>query len=126
MFLWHLRDTLSVKGIRKVVLHEPLSNVRPVIFLQFSAGSPQSEVWRGLNGASTLRADCGKIVIAVSEDIDPHNTDAVFCSLPYRPHRADDVHVGPPRSPGHGPKPGLRSGAQTLLIDATLKSPMPP
>src|SRR5215470_9792694 len=78
MFLSHLRDTLSVKGIRKVVLHEPLSNVRPVIFLQFAPGTPQSEVWRGLNGGSIVKADCGKIVIAVSEDVDPRNADAVF------------------------------------------------
>ncbi len=126
MFLSHLRDTLSVKGIRRVVLHEPLSNVRPVIFLQFAPGTPQSEVWRGLNGASTLRADCGKIVIAVSEDIDPHNTDAVFWSLAYRAHMGDDLHVVPHRSAGHGPKTGRRGGDATLLIDATLKSPMPP
>src|SRR5882724_3092632 len=126
IFLSHLRDQLAVKGIRRVVLHEPLSNVRPVIFLQFAPGAPQSEVWRGLNGASTLRADCGKIVIAVSEDIDPHNTDAVFWSLAYRAHMGDDVHVVPHRSAGHGPKTGRRGGDSTLLIDATLKSPMPP
>jgi 3-polyprenyl-4-hydroxybenzoate decarboxylase len=73
-----------------------------------------------------LRADCGKIVIAVSEDIDPHNTDAVFWSLAYRAHMGDDLHVVPHRSAGHGPKTGRRSGDATLLIDATLKSPMPP
>jgi len=126
MFLSHLRDRLAIKGIRSVVLHEPLSNVRPVIFLQYAAGTPKSEVWRGLNGASTLRADCGKIVIAVSEDIDPHNTDAVFWSLAYRAHLGDDLHVVPHRSAGHGPKTGRRSDDQTLLIDATLKGPMPP
>jgi UbiD family decarboxylase len=126
MFLSHLRDTLSVKGICKVVLHEPLSNIRPVIFLQFAPGTPQSEVWRGLNGASILKADCGKIVIAVSEDIDPRNADAVFWSLAYRAHMGDDLHVVPHRSGGHGPKTGRRSGDSTLLIDATLKSPMPP
>src|ERR1035437_3197405 len=37
-FLAHLRDHLSIKGIRRVVMHEPLSNVRPVIFLQFANG----------------------------------------------------------------------------------------
>jgi 4-hydroxy-3-polyprenylbenzoate decarboxylase len=126
MFLSHLRDRLAIKGIRSVVLHEPLSNVRPVIFLQYAAGTPKSEVWRGLNGASTLRADCGKIVIAVSEDIDPHNTDAIFWSLAYRAHLGDDLHVVPHRSAGHGPKTGRRSDDQTLLIDATLKGPMPP
>jgi len=117
---------LSVKGIRKVVLHEPLSNIRPVIFLQFASETPQSEVWRGLNGASIFKADCGKIVIAVSEDIDPRNADAVFWSLAYRAHMGDDLHVVPYRSGGHGPKTGRRSGDQTLLIDATLKNPMPP
>jgi 4-hydroxy-3-polyprenylbenzoate decarboxylase len=126
MFLSHLRDTLSVKGIRHVVLHEPLSNIRPVIFLQFAPGTPQSEVWRGLNGASIFKADCGKIVIAVSEDIDPRNADAVLWSLAYRAHLGDDLHVVPHRSGGHGPKTGRRSGDATLLIDATLKGPMPP
>src|ERR1700687_3155532 len=33
-FLAHLRDQLSIKGVRKVVMHEPLINVRTVIFLQ--------------------------------------------------------------------------------------------
>ena len=112
----------SIKGIRAVVLHEPLSNIRPVIFLQFAPGTPKSEIWRGLNGASILKADCGKIVIAVSEDIDPRNADAVFWSLAYRAHMGDDLHVVPHRSGGHGPKTGRRSEDQTLLIDATLKN----
>src|SRR6201997_3500553 len=61
MFLAHLRDQLSIKGIRRVVLHEPLSNIRPVIFLQFAPGAARTEVWRGLRAAASLRADCGKI-----------------------------------------------------------------
>ena len=103
MFFAHLRDQLSIKGIRGVSLHEPLSNVRPVIFLKFAHGTAKTEVWRGLYGASTLRADCGKIVIAVSEDIDPTNTDAVFWSIAYRANPVEDVHVAPHRSGGHGP-----------------------
>jgi 4-hydroxy-3-polyprenylbenzoate decarboxylase len=127
VFLSHLRDQLSIKGIRRVVLHEPLTNIRPVIFLQFAPGVPRTEVWRGLQGAATLKADCGKIVIAVSDDIDPTNTDAVFWSLAYRAHMGEDLHVTPYRSGGHGPKPeGGRKGDSTLMIDATLKGPMPP
>src|SRR5258705_67962 len=71
LFLAHLKIQLGVKGIRRVVMHERLTNLRPVIFLQFAAGTPRTEVWRGLNGASTLQSNCGKIVIAVSEAIDP-------------------------------------------------------
>ena len=126
MFLAHLRDQLSIKGIRRVVLHEPLSNIRPVIFLQFAPGVPRTEVWRGLHGAATLRADCGKIVIAISDDIDPTNTDAIFWSLAYRANIGEDVHVAPYRSGGHGPKSGGRHADSTLMIDATLKGPMPP
>src|SRR6202163_1390430 len=127
VFLSHLRDQLSIKGIRRVVLHEPLSNIRPVIFLQFAPGVARTEVWRGMQGAATLRADCGKIVIAVSDDIDPTNTDAVFWSLAYRARLGEDLHVTPYRSGGHGPKQeGGRKGDSTLMIDATLKGPMPP
>ncbi len=126
MFFSHLRDQLSIKGIRGVSLHEPLSNVRPVIFLKFAHGTARSEVWRGLSGASTLRADCGKIVIAVSEDIDPTNTDAVFWSMAYRANPIEDVHVVPHRSGGHGPKAGRKSNDSSMLIDATLKTAFPP
>jgi 4-hydroxy-3-polyprenylbenzoate decarboxylase len=126
LFLAHLRDHLSVKGIKRVVMHEPLTNVRPVIFLNFSRETPRTEVWRGLHGAATLQAQCGKIVIAVGEDIDASNTDAVLWSIAYRSNLSEDLHVAPYRSGGHGPKSGPRSSDATLLIDATPKHPMPP
>jgi UbiD family decarboxylase len=126
MFLAHLRDRLGIKGVRAVSLHEPLSNVRPVIFLQFTQGTARTEVWRGIQGASGLRADCGKIVVAVSDDIDPTNTDAVFWSMAYRCNPVDDVHVSPHRSSGHGPKSGRVPNDSSLLIDATLKQAFPP
>jgi 4-hydroxy-3-polyprenylbenzoate decarboxylase len=126
MFLVHLRDRLSIKGVRKVVMHEPLTNLRKVLFVQCAHGMPRTEVWRALHGASTLLADCGKICIAVSEDIDPHNTDAIFWSLAYRSNPIDDVHIAPYRSAGHGPKSGTRQDDSTILIDATLKQKAPP
>jgi 4-hydroxy-3-polyprenylbenzoate decarboxylase len=126
MFLAHLRNQLSINGIRRVVVHEPLSNVRPVIFLQFDNGTPRTEVWRGMQGTAAKQADCGKIVIAVSEDVDPANTDAVFWSLAYRSNPVEDVHVEPYRSRGHAPKSGPQMLDSTMLIDATLKHPMPP
>ncbi|TMJ27381.1 MAG: UbiD family decarboxylase [Alphaproteobacteria bacterium] len=126
MFLTHLRDRLAVKGVRRVILHEPLSNLRKVIFVQYAQGTPRTEVWRGLHGAATLLADCGKICIAVSEDIEPSNADAVFWSLAYRSNPVEDVHVAPHRSAGHGPKSGPRSEDSTLLVDATLKHSAPP
>jgi UbiD family decarboxylase len=126
MFLEHLREHNSIGSIRRVVMHEPLSNVRPIIFLQFANGASRTEVWRGLQAAAALRADCGKVVIAVSEDIDPTNTDAVFWSIAYRSNPQEDAHIEPYRSIGHAPKSGPRNLDSTMLIDATLKYPMPP
>ena len=100
MFLAHLRDQLGIKGIRRVVMHEPLTNIRPVIFLQFANGAARTEVWRALRGAASLRADCGKIVVAVSEDIDPANTDAVLWSLAYRANLSEDLQLEPYRTAG--------------------------
>src|SRR5580692_3126616 len=50
-YLSHLRDTLAIKGVRRVVMHEPLTNLRKVVFVQFAPGVPRSEVWRALHGA---------------------------------------------------------------------------
>jgi 3-polyprenyl-4-hydroxybenzoate decarboxylase len=126
MFLEHLRHTLAIRGIKRVVMHEPLTNLRKVIFLQFARGTPKTEVWRGMQGAATLQAQCGKLVIAVSEDIEPENADAIFWSLAYRSNFMEDLLVTPYRSSGHGPKSGRGAMEGTLLIDATLKHDMPP
>lgn len=127
MFLAHLRDTLGIKGIKRVAMHEPLTNLRRFVFLQFAQGVPKSEVWRALYGTLTLQAIVGKFVIAVNDDIDPDNADAVFWAMSYRCNPIEDTHVVPFRDPGHVPRteevPKLESA---LLIDATLKHLMPP
>jgi UbiD family decarboxylase len=126
LFLEHLQKTMGVRGVKRVVMHEPLTNLRKVIFIQFTRGTPQTEVWRGMQGAATLQAQCGKLVIAVSEDIDPGNADAIFWSLAYRADFTHDLQVTPYRTSGHGPKSGRSPLESTLLIDATLKHDMPP
>ncbi|MCE0506613.1 UbiD family decarboxylase [Roseivivax sp. GX 12232] len=126
LYFEHLKNVLNVKGITRVVMHEPLTNIRKVIFLQFDRSAPQTEVWRGLQGAAALQAQCGKVVIAVSEDIEPNNADAIFWSIAYRANLSTDLHVTPYRSGGHGPKSGRSGADSTLMIDATLKAAMPP
>jgi 4-hydroxy-3-polyprenylbenzoate decarboxylase len=126
LFLSHLRDKLKVQGIRRVSMHEPLTNLRRVIFLQFDDDTPRDEVWRGLHGAATLQAQCGKIVIAVSSDIDPSNTDAIFWSLAYRTNPVEDLEITTDRSVGHGPKTTPDAKDSGFLIDATRKLSMAP
>ena len=126
MFLDHMKRVLNVKGIKRVVLHEPLTNLRPVIFLQFDYGAPQAEVWRALRGATALLSNFGKVVIAVSDDIDPSCVDAVLWSIAYRSNPAEDVFVQPYKGGGQGSQYGDRKPDAALLIDATRKRPMPP
>ena len=126
MFLNHLQHTLGIKGVKRVVMHEPLSNLRPVIFVQFARDTVRTEVWRAMQGAATLRADCGKIVIAVSEDIDPESTDAVFWSMAYRSTPSEDVQIIDYRRGVQGSQYGPKTAESTMLIDATQKFPMAP
>ena len=127
LYLTHLRDHLGIKGIQKVYLHEPLTNLRRFVFLQFKPGSARSEIWRALYGTMSLQAAIGKYVIAVDEDIDPDNADAIFWAMGYRCNPAEDIRIIDYREQGHGPRsdegPRLDSA---MLVDATMKAPMPP
>jgi UbiD family decarboxylase len=126
LYLAHLKDVLAVRGVRRVVLHEPLTNLRPVIFVQFAAGTARTEVWRGLHGAAAFQAIFGKLVIGVSEDIDPANLDAMLWSIAYRCNPIDDVQVAPYHGGDQGSQYASSGRASKLMIDATQKGPMPP
>ena len=126
LYLSHLRNSLGVRGVKRVVMHEALTNLRPVIFLQFERDTSRTEVWRALHGAANFTAGVGKVCIAVSEDIEPTNTDAILWSIAYRSNPIEDVHIAPWR---RGVQGSIYSGGGTdsaILIDATLKHKMPP
>ena len=127
LYLSHLQDTLGIKGVKKVYLHEPLTNLRRIFFVQVERGVPSTEVWRALYGASSLAAAIGKYVIAVNEDIDPENGDSIFWALAYRANPAIDVQILKHRL-RYGPKDTRPGGENdsTMLIDATLKSDLAP
>jgi 4-hydroxy-3-polyprenylbenzoate decarboxylase len=126
LFLAHLRDQLAIKGVLRVAMHERLTNLRPVIFVQIEAETPRTEVWRALHGASTLMSNCGKIVVAVSDDIDPGSVDAVLWSLAYRSNPIEDVQLVPYRGGVQGAQYGPEQTDSSMLIDATRKRPMAP
>jgi UbiD family decarboxylase len=126
LFLNHLRERLGIKGVRRVVMHERLTNLRPVIFVQLADATPRSEVWRALHGTATLQSNCGKIVIAVSEDIDPASMDAVLWSLAYRTNPIEDVHIVAHRGGVQGAQYGPKTSDSGMLVDATRKYPMAP
>jgi UbiD family decarboxylase len=127
LYLHHLKTTLSIRGVKRVAMHEPLTSLYAVIAIQFERGAPETEVWRALHGACALHRFAGKWIIAVDEDIDPENADAVFWAMSYRCQPQHDLHVLPHKDPGHGPR-GPHDGGETaaVLINAMLKGTYAP
>ena len=127
LFLAHLRDTLGIRGVKRVTLHEPLTGLLRVTILSFEKGVARTEVWRALRGAAFFKGDMGKITIAVTDDIEPDNADALLWSMAYRMNPVEDVQTLPHRGQGHGPKREHGNEEDsTLLVDATMKGDMPP
>ena len=127
LFLNFLRNTLGIKGIKRVSMHEPLTNIRKVIALVVERDIPPTELWRALYGAAVLHRAAGKYVIAVNDDIDPENADAILWAMSYRANAALDMHIMPHRDQGHGPRSKRNGGEDaSVLIDATLKENFPP
>lgn len=127
LFLNFLRNTLGIKGIKRVSMHEPLTNIRKLIVLICERDMPRNEIWRALYGAAVLHRAAGKYVIAVNDDIDPENADAIFWAMSYRANPALDLHILPHRDQGHGPRSKRNGGEDaSVLLDATLKENFPP
>ena len=127
LFLSHLRNTLGLRGVKRVALHEPLTGLLRVTIITVEKGMSRTEIWRALYGAAFFKGDCGKICIAVNEDISADNADALLWAMAYRMNPVEDVQTVPHRGQGHGPKREHDSEEDsTLLMDATMKGDMPP
>jgi len=125
--LLHSLRGLGLNCVKRVSLHEPLTNLRKLVILHLAKGTPRVEVWRAMYGLVSQHRAIGKYVIAVDEDIDPENMDAVWWAMSYRCNPALDVEILRHRDQGHGPR-SLRNGGEdaSVLFDATLKEPFPP
>jgi 4-hydroxy-3-polyprenylbenzoate decarboxylase len=127
MMLAHLTNTLGIKGVKKVSMHEPLTNLRKVLVLVVDRKLPTTEIWRAMYGAAALHRAAGKYIIAVNDDIDPDDANALLWAMSYRANPLLDMHILPHRDQGHGPRSHRNGGEDgSVLIDATLKEPYPP
>jgi 4-hydroxy-3-polyprenylbenzoate decarboxylase len=127
VFFHHLKSVLSIRGVKRVAMHEPLTSLYAVIAIQFERGAPESEVWRALTAASALHRFAGKWIIAVDDDIDPENADMLLWAMSYRCQPQHDLQVVKRKDPGHGPR-GPHDDGETaaVLINAMLKGTYAP
>lgn len=137
LFTEYLQKTLSIKSVVRVAMHEPLTNLRKVIVIQMRTPK-EVDVWRALHAVASYHQGVGKILIAVDEDIDPENMDAVMWAMSYRMKPHQDVEIIKGLVKGHAPPFSGASDSQdvavhadpanesALLINAILKEPFPP
>jgi 4-hydroxy-3-polyprenylbenzoate decarboxylase len=127
LFLQHLRHGLGIQGVKRVSMHEPLTNLRKVVVLVMDRQTPTTEIWRALYGAASWNRAVGKYIIAVNEDIDPDHADALLWAMSYRANPVLDLQILHHRDQGHGPRSKRNNGEDaSVLIDATLKEDFPP
>jgi UbiD family decarboxylase len=136
IFYKHLRHDCNISGVLDIGFPES-GGGRMICIIRMKKRNP-SDVWQALSAANGFASDRAKIIIAVDEDIDPRDPDAVNWAMSFRmqPHR--DIHIMRGRTAGldysaydpAGPREariypeGL--GASSLMIDATMKWPYTP
>ena len=127
LFTSHLRDALAIRGVKRVSMHEPLTNLRKVVVIVVEKNIPRTEIWRALYGAVSWNRAAGKYVIAVNDDIDPDDANALLWAMSYRANPALDIQILHHRDQGHGPRSKRNNGEDaSVLVDATMKEAFPP
>ena len=108
LFLGHLRGRARDQGGHRRFAAREADRAVAGDDRYAGTGAPRTEVWRALYGAASFKGDCSKICIAVNDDIDPDNADALLWAMAYRHNPVEDVTALPPSRAG----PRTQAGAQ--------------
>ena len=127
-----LKYANNIPSILDVCFHET-GGSSAFIVIQMKKDNPW-QVWQALNIAAGYDSGVGKIIIAVDEDVDPKDLDAVIWAMSYsmQPHRDTRIVTGkrqmldPSSYPLDDPPPLNLQGTSSILIDATRKWNYPP
>jgi UbiD family decarboxylase len=120
-------------SVLEVSLMEPLVNLRPYVVVRMKKRDDQ-DPWKAMDAVLAYGDRVGKLVIAVDEDINPHDPIAVTWAITHRSQPHKDIRVVENRPFGATPigmvatHPTSRydNMESSLLIDATRKADFPP
>lgn len=131
-----LKYDSNIPGILEVALHEE-SGSQGICAIRMKKTNP-SQPWQALNCAVGFSPNLGKIFVAVDEDIDPKEADALLWALSYRMQPHADFQIAQGKFLGLDPsaepleeaagefRMAARKWTSALLIDATRKWDYPP
>jgi 4-hydroxy-3-polyprenylbenzoate decarboxylase len=132
-FYKFLKYDLSLPNLTKVAFHNESGGRQ---FLVISLNKPkQAEAWKALNGAVALMPHLCKVIVAVDDDIDADDPDAVLWALCFRMQPERDIRVTPGKEHGLDPSAAPpdeirrsreRPATSALMINATRKWGYPP
>jgi 4-hydroxy-3-polyprenylbenzoate decarboxylase len=120
-------------SVLEVSLMEPLVNLRPYAVLRMKKRDDQ-DPWNAMDALLAYGDRLGKVVVAVDEDINPHDPVAVTWAITHRSQPHKDIKIVKDRPFGATPigmvakDPSSRydNSESSLLIDATRKADFPP
>jgi UbiD family decarboxylase len=137
VFLKFLRDDCGNPAVKEVVFPQ-YAGALEMIVISLAAVHPSS-TWKALNAAVAFEAAYGKIVVAVDEDVNPRDAEAIWWAITYhtQPHRDFRITRGKvglaPYSASPTAEEGMFSatypdneGISAIMIDATRKWAYPP
>jgi UbiD family decarboxylase len=132
-----LKHELNNPGILACAFHESSSGAHAYLVIQLKKTHP-AESWHALNGAASINFSWPRIIVAVDEDIDPWDPDAVNWAICYRMEPQRDIRIvsgkafdldqaaAPPSVSMEERFYPFPNGSSALLIDATRKWPYRP
>ncbi|MBU2602266.1 MAG: UbiD family decarboxylase [Actinobacteria bacterium] len=136
VYLNFLKNDCNIPGVLDVQLHESTGSYGLMV-IQLRK-SHHAQPWQALNAAVALDPTIGKTIVAVDEDIDPADADAVNWAMAYRMRPHLDVRIttgkmsildpssAPPDAPVDEQRFPPPVGTSAMLIDATIKWDYPP
>ena len=128
LFLNYLRNTLGIKGVKRVSMHEPLTNMRKVIAMSLRARHADA---RKCGARSTARPCCTAPPANTSSQSTTTSTPTtptrILWAMSYRANPTLDLQSCRTATRATGPRSQRNDGEDaSVLIDATLKEDFPP
>ena len=131
-----LQHDANIPGVLDVQLHEATGSYGLMV-IQLKKAHP-SQPWQALHAAVALDPTIGKTIVAVDDDIDPNDADAVNWAMAFRMRPHLDMHIvtgkasildpssAPPEAHVDEQRFPPPVGTSSMLIDATRKWDYPP
>jgi 4-hydroxy-3-polyprenylbenzoate decarboxylase len=125
-----LTQACGIKSVVDVCFYE-MATCNMMFAIRMKDPSP-GQAWQALHAASAYEPSMGKIIVAVDDDIDTSDLNALVWALSFRTQPATDMRIVEDKLPRLDPSVPVELGAEpaadgsAILINATRSHPYPP